>query len=319
MPNNISQEAALVGHIAEKGAPGKDGKTPVKGVDYWTQEDKANIIHDVLESDEYQSVKGLVGTKENPVNFKLLEPGVYVFQGYISITVSGETVTNPAPCPKELLLVREVLLETNSTEDKLTYEIYMKIGYLFHTDFDGSIFGGSSAAGAGVFVFMIIPSSVKFLGEWPEDKKNEVITEMETLSEGAADWADEWMADDDTDYVTHDELSNAIVNLATEQYVDNAVANLATEQYVNDAIANLATKEDVNNATIGMATDQYVDDAIQQVSSVVEQINSVIGTLATTEYVDVAISNITFPPSLTEDQVNSLIDAKLGVIENGHY
>ena len=69
MPNNINQEAALVGHIAEKGAP---GKTPVKGVDYWTQEDKANIIHDVLESDEYQSVKGLVGTKENPVIFKLL-------------------------------------------------------------------------------------------------------------------------------------------------------------------------------------------------------------------------------------------------------
>lgn len=87
MPNNISQEAALVGHIAEKGAPGKDGKTPVKGVDYWTPEDKANIIHDVLESDEYQSVKGLVGTKENPIDFKLLEPGAYVFQGYMSLTV----------------------------------------------------------------------------------------------------------------------------------------------------------------------------------------------------------------------------------------
>ena len=306
MPNNISQEAALVGHIAEKGAPGKDGKTPVKGVDYWTSEDKTNIIHDVLESDEYQSVKGLVGTKENPVNFMLLEPGAYVFQGYMSITISGETVTNQAPCPKELLLVREVLFATNTgLEDELTYEIYMKFGYLFHTDFDGSIFGDSSTAGAGVFGIGVLPSSVKFLGEWPEDKKNEVITKMETSSTGFAEWLDEWMADD-TDYVTHDELSNAI-------------ANLATEQYVNNAIANLATKEDVNNATIGMATDQYVDDAIQQVSSVVEQINSVIGTLATTEYVDAAISNITFPPSLTEDQVNSLIDAKLGVIENGHY
>lgn len=280
MPNNISQEAALVGHIAEKGAPGKDGKTPVKGVDYWTSEDKANIIHDVLESDEYQSVKGLVGTKENPVIFKLLEPGAYVFQGYISITISGETVTNQAPCPKELLLVRELLLDTGTgPEDELTYEIYMKFGYLFHTDFDGSIFGDSGTAGAGVFGIGVLPSSVKFLGEWPEDKKNEVITEMETSSTGFAEWVDEWMADDDTNYVTHDELSNAIANLATEQYVD-------------DAIANLATKEDVNNATIGMATEQYVNEAI---------------------------SNIAFPPSLTEDQVNSLIDAKLGVIENGHY
>ena len=142
---------------------------------------------------------------------------------------------------------------TDSTEDELTYEIYMNVGYLFHTDFDGSIFGDSGAAGAGVFAFIVFPSSLKFLGEWPEDKKNEFITEMESFSEGVAMWVDEWMADDDTEYVTHDELSNAI-------------ANLATEQYVNDAI-----------------------------------------------------SNITFPPSLTEDQVNSLIDAKLGVIENGHY
>ena len=275
MPNNISQEAALVGHIAEKGAPGKDGKTPVKGVDYWTPEDKANIIHDVLESDEYQSVKGLVGTKENPVNFKLLEPGVYVFQGYISVTVAGETATNAVPCPKELLLVREVLLDTNSTEDELTCETYMKIGYLFHTDFDGSIFGDSSTAGAGVFVFMVLPSSVKFLGEWPEDKKNEVIAEMESGSTGDALWADEWMADD-TDYVTSDELNNAI-------------ANLATEQYVNEAISNIPPPEFPLN-------------------------------IATTDYVDNAINNIAFPPpGLTEDQVNSLIDAKLGVIENGHY
>ena len=210
MPNNISQEAALVGHIAEKGAPGKDGKTPVKGVDYWTPEDKANIIHDVLESDEYQSVKGLVGTKENPVNFKLLEPGVYVFQGYISITVAGETATNAAPCPKELLLVREVLLDSDTgPEDELTYEIYMKIGYLFHTDYDGSIFGDSSTAGAGVFAFIVLPSSVKFLGEWPEDKKNEIIAEMESGSTGDALWADEWMADDN-DYVTEDQVNSLI-------------------------------------------------------------------------------------------------------------
>ena len=210
MPNNISQEAALVGHIAEKGAPGKDGKTPVKGVDYWTSEDKANIIHDVLESDEYQSVKGLVGTKENPVNFKLLEPGAYVFQGYISITISGETVTNQAPCPKELLLVREVLLTTyTGPEDELTYEKYMKIGYLFHIDFDGSILGDSSTAGAGVFGIGVFPSSVKFLGEWPEDKKNEVITEMETSYTGFADWADKWMVDD-PDYVTEDQVNSLI-------------------------------------------------------------------------------------------------------------
>lgn len=272
MSNNISQEAALIGHIAEKGAPGKDGKTPVKGVDYWTPEDKANIIHDVLESDEYQSVKGLVGTKENPVDFKLLEPGVYVFQGYMSLNINGETVANTAPCPKELLLVREASFGTESTDDELTYEIYGKYEYLFHTDADGSIFGDSEYAGAGVLGIIVVPSSVKFLGEWPEDKKNEVITKMESSSFGTALWVDNWMADDE--YVTHDELSNAISNLATEQYVDEAIRNIPQPDLT------------------GYATEQYVDNAV---------------------------NGITFPPSLTEDQVNSLIDAKLGVIENGHY
>lgn len=86
----------------------------------------------------------------------------------------------------------------------------MKIGYLFHTDFDGSIFGDSSTAGVGVFAFIVLPSSVKFLGEWPEDKKNEVIAEMESSSSGDAMWADEWMADDDTGYVTEDQVNSLI-------------------------------------------------------------------------------------------------------------
>lgn len=250
MSNNISQEAALVGHIAEKGAPGKDGKTPVKGVDYWTPEDKANIIREVLESDEYQSVKGLIGTKEKPVNFNLLESGAYVFQGHMSVTTAEKTMTNKTPCSKELLLVSELLMSTES-EDELTYEVYIKIGYLFHTDSSESVFGNDP--GAGILGAILAPSSVKFLGEWPEDKKKEIITEMESSSTVVVNWLDNWMAVDDTDYVTHDELSNAIANLATEQYVDDV------------------------------------------------------------------INGIIFPPSLTEDQVNALIDAKLGVIENGHY
>lgn len=276
MSNNISQEAALVGHIAEKGAPGKDGKTPVKEVDYWTPEDKANIIHEVLESDEYQSVKGLVGTKEKPVNFNLLESGVYVFQGYISVTAAGETTTNTIPCPKELLLVFEQSVGTN-TDNELTYELYMKTGFLFHIDMTKSTFGND--LGAGVLAVILMPSSVKFLGEWPEDKKNDIITEMESSTIFMLDWMDNWDVDAPK-YVTHDELSNVIANLATEQYVDYAISN---------AITNLPP------------------------------IPEIPPNMATTEYVDSAISNITFPPSLTEDQVNALIDAKLGAIENGHY
>ena len=32
------------------GADGEDGYTPIKGVDYWTTTDKAEIVQDVLES-----------------------------------------------------------------------------------------------------------------------------------------------------------------------------------------------------------------------------------------------------------------------------
>ena len=38
------------GDPGDKGDTGADGYTPVKGTDYWTDEDKAEIINDVLES-----------------------------------------------------------------------------------------------------------------------------------------------------------------------------------------------------------------------------------------------------------------------------
>lgn len=36
------------GDKGEKGEPGADGKTPEKGVDYWTEEDKLELVQDVL-------------------------------------------------------------------------------------------------------------------------------------------------------------------------------------------------------------------------------------------------------------------------------
>ena len=38
------------GNPGDKGDPGADGYTPVKGTDYWTSDDKAEIVNDVLES-----------------------------------------------------------------------------------------------------------------------------------------------------------------------------------------------------------------------------------------------------------------------------
>ena len=36
------------GPAGADGAPGQDGKTPEKGVDYWTEEDKAELVNEVL-------------------------------------------------------------------------------------------------------------------------------------------------------------------------------------------------------------------------------------------------------------------------------
>ena len=40
--------AGPAGATGATGSPGKDGYTPVKGTDYWTEEDKAEIVADVL-------------------------------------------------------------------------------------------------------------------------------------------------------------------------------------------------------------------------------------------------------------------------------
>lgn len=51
MPSEITQEASLIGTICEQGPAGKDGKdgkTPVRGVDYWTEADKTEIVEEAM-------------------------------------------------------------------------------------------------------------------------------------------------------------------------------------------------------------------------------------------------------------------------------
>lgn len=43
-----SSDVGLKGDKGDPGTPGTPGKTPVKGTDYWTAEDKAEIVNDTL-------------------------------------------------------------------------------------------------------------------------------------------------------------------------------------------------------------------------------------------------------------------------------
>ena len=85
MPNNISQEAALVGHIAEKGAPGKDGKTPVKGIDYWTEADKTEIVKEAMSYPDY--------AENDPTSKSYIKnrPGGYIQETLVDIEWDGNT------------------------------------------------------------------------------------------------------------------------------------------------------------------------------------------------------------------------------------
>lgn len=222
MSNGLSQEAALVGKITE-----------------------------------YQSsVKSLVGTEEKPVNFNLLTPGVYVFQGYLSITAAGKTTTNTKACPKELLLVRELLLNSDDQGDGRFIEAYLKVGYLFHTDFGESIFGNNM--GVGVLACELVPSSYKFIGEWSEDEKKATIEEMESGQMFEVVWIDNWLEDDSGDYATRDYVDSTI---------NGAVTDMATQAYVNDAISSA-----IGGITFpsDMATQTYVDEAINTKLGVIE-------------------------------------------------
>ena len=48
--NNVISSSSSQGPQGEQGPAGKDGHTPVKGTDYWTEADKQEIIDSVLAS-----------------------------------------------------------------------------------------------------------------------------------------------------------------------------------------------------------------------------------------------------------------------------
>lgn len=58
--NGTSTTEILDGKPGERGAAGEDGKTPVKGVDYWTDDEKKEIVDEVVDSVSHP-VRGSVG------------------------------------------------------------------------------------------------------------------------------------------------------------------------------------------------------------------------------------------------------------------
>ena len=138
-------------------------------------------------------------------------------------------------------------------------------------------------------------------------------------------------------YATKTELSNKAdadhthEGYATTEYVDNAISNIEVSGdnvdltgYVKteDMTAALETKADKDH-THDYATTDYVDTAIENIEITGGGSDVYYGTEAPTNGETLWINPIGEPGNvnngLTEADVNALIDAKLGVIENGTY
>lgn len=67
-PVNIKGEKGDPGEKGEQGEPGTDGYTPVKGTDYWTEADRAEIL---AETEEDWQLLADVTTTEEIINFAI--------------------------------------------------------------------------------------------------------------------------------------------------------------------------------------------------------------------------------------------------------
>lgn len=76
-PQGEKGDTGAQGSQGEKGEAGEDGYTPVKGVDYFTEEDKAEIVKDVIESLGGSPVFGYVDENNNIVVSGNLAEGSY--------------------------------------------------------------------------------------------------------------------------------------------------------------------------------------------------------------------------------------------------
>lgn len=103
---------------------------------------------------------------------------------------------------------------------------------------------------------MLMPSSYKFIGEWPEDTKKEIIAGVESSRVFEVTWIDNWLEESSADYATREYVNSSI---------DAAVTDMATQMYVDNAIGSA-----IGGITSDMATQAYVNETIDTKLGVIE-------------------------------------------------
>lgn len=322
------------GDKGDKGDQGEAGHTPIKGTDYWTEEDKAEIIAEVP----------VIGTDVMIYNLGTLNHGQTASS---QITNLVKEICQRIDAGEELF--KHFIVKVNNSTvfyidrtSQMVYFYYMpltttRVSYVrFYAYTDGDVYSQVYASSASVQ-----PKEISF---GADVSPTGAYTNLENV----------------ITYLNNNKLDKTdapdLTNYATTTYVDNAISTIELtpgpkgdtgEQGPQGEAGPQGPKGDKGDpgetgpqgpqgepgiqgpkgdtgekgdrgeqgpqGPAGQNGNDYVltDADKQQIAGLVDLTN-----YATTTYVDNAVANSGFQ---TEEQVNTLINQALGVIENGTY
>lgn len=126
---------------------GQDGYTPVKGVDYFTESDKTEIINAVIDFFGGSPITGYVDENNNIIVTNNLEQGIYTVKYELE---DGTTIDiGNLVLEEEVEIINQIPLSTDTDGT-----VYNGIGYKTDTRINSS---GNAVAAAGVSVTGFIP------------------------------------------------------------------------------------------------------------------------------------------------------------------
>ena len=299
------------GDKGDKGDPGEAGHTPIKGTDYWTEEDKAEIIADIPTSEgkniPWYKLTFKPNSFLNSANeevFKLVKQ--HILNGDVLLQDFGVIMNN-----NTIIQLRN--------ENSYYYFYYMldKMGSACYRFNLGLAYDWDTTE---IKDTMLNSDEVIFYSDTSITGSHTTLTNtIQFLNNNKLDKTD----------------APDLTNYATTTYVDNAISTIELtpgpkgdtgEQGPQGEIGPQGPKGDKGDpgeigpqGPAGQNGNDYVltDADKQQIAGLVDLTN-----YATTTYVDNAVSAIQVPDVSgfqTEEQVNTLINQALGVIENGTY
>ena len=310
-------EIGPVGPVGPQGKPGKDGKTPVKGVDYFTDADIKKIAAQVEVPEPDLSNYYTRSQTETYVNNKIAaipEPDLtsYATKTYVNneiakaISSSEVDYYTKAQTDNAINKAIAAIPETDLSDYAKKSDIPDTSGFALKTEIPSVPTNVSSFTNDAEYTNKAyVDNAIAQAVTGGQVDLSNYYTKSETNA------AIEAAAPDLSGYALKTEIPDT-TGLASEQYVQDQIAaipetdlsNYATISYVNTEIAKVVTsgQVDLSNYYTKNETNAAIEAAKPDLS----------GYALKSEIPDTT-------GFTTEARVNELINAALGVIENGTY